>query len=805
MSGLSRVLPAALLALTSPSAFAHTQQPFGLESSPKDPSQSGFLRNEGQWPERVRFAWRGARGTVWLERDGVLVVEERQVSRERVDCLATRLTILGADQYGAMCARRQLSSSTHFFLGDPGRWRTAVASFEEVALDLPHCQLVFTWSMRDASVHLALQEGSESDLRLVFSSGDAQADKHLEGMGAVETLRRLLASVNPCGDRPRNPMSEPDLGLDWSSFIGGSAGEGCRRVAVMPGGDVVVVGSTGSWDYPTTTGAYSRSLKGNDDGFVTRVTSDGRQVVYSTYIGGVHGDYVRALGVDDLGQVTIAGETRSPDYPTTPNAYDTTPHRPQFNRVFVTRLSPDGRSLVYSTFIGKDTEVFAFDLALYPDRSVVVVGSTGNGAWPTTPSAYKRNPELHQDEVFVTRLNAAGSALMASTLLGAWHPVGHEFGDSVAVDGAGGVVVAGRTKQAVASFPTTVGAYDRSHNGGEFDIFVSRLDATFSVLQYSTLLGGAGVDDVRSMVVARNGSIVVSGNTTSTNFPTTPGVVGERTTAKANGYVARLDPTLSRLEVASFITPAGASAYVGWMGLDGADAVHIVGNADGSLPVTKGARDMSFNGGVADAYVMKLSGDMRRHLYVSYLGGAAGDQAHCAAFPGAGCLVVAGETYSRDFPTTRGSFQRAYSGLGDGFVLRERMLPAGVARFGRSSRACYGEVELGVTAAPQVGIAGFGLTCTGARPYAWGHVLLGVDADYAGIPLFGALLYVPPVGLTIFPFIRSNAIGVGELPMAMPAGARGMRFFVQCVWPVDPACSKTQILSASDALEVTVR
>src|SRR5262249_22045947 len=177
-----------------------------------------------------------------------------------------------------------------------------------------------------------------------------------------------------------------------STFLGGSfvpggiGGDEINAVALDGQGGAIVAGDTYSADFPTTRGAFATSLSGLHDAFVTRFTPNGSALVYSTYLGGTEttsfDEKALAVAVDAQGFATIAGATSSPDFPTTPGAFDTI-----FNggtNGFVARLSPTGSSLVYSTFLGgSGTTVFA--LALDPAGAATVVGSTGDYTFPTTP------------------------------------------------------------------------------------------------------------------------------------------------------------------------------------------------------------------------------------------------------------------------------------------------------------------------------------------------------------------------------------------------------------------------------------
>src|SRR5690606_8010658 len=124
-------------------------------------------------------------------------------------------------------------------------------------------------------------------------------------------------------------------------------------VAVGEDGSATVVGATLSADFPATPGAFDASYNGGDysgDAFVARLSEDGSSLLYATFLGGFYEDEALGVAVGSDGSATVVGLTYSFDFPTTPGAYATTPS--DTGDGFVTRLSPDGASLLYSTFLG---------------------------------------------------------------------------------------------------------------------------------------------------------------------------------------------------------------------------------------------------------------------------------------------------------------------------------------------------------------------------------------------------------------------------------------------------------------------
>jgi hypothetical protein len=333
----------------------------------------------------------------------------------------------------------------------------------------------------------------------------------------------FVAKLNPTGSA-----------LVYSTYLGGSphpsatsAGSGTDigfGIAVDGTGNAYVTGYTTSDNFPTTPGAFQPVSSAptnafDSDAFVTKLNPTGSALVYSTYLGGSGASINEGHGiaVDADGNAYVTGGTHSPDFPTTAGAFQTTGS----GGAFVTKFDPTGSALVYSTYLGSAS---AYAIAIDGDRNAYVTGVTNSVNFPTTPGAFQSISGGGND-VFVTKLDPAGSALVYSTYLGG---SGFEWGLGVAVDAAGNAHVTGYTSSI--NFPTTPGAFQpipADPIGSQFanhtDAFVTKLNPAGSSLVYSTYLGGSGGDTGAGITVDARGNAYVSGQTTSFDFPTTLG------------------------------------------------------------------------------------------------------------------------------------------------------------------------------------------------------------------------------------------------------------------------------------------
>ncbi len=395
--------------------------------------------------------------------------------------------------------------------------------------------------------------------------------------------------------------------------------------------------------------------------------------MYSTFIGGSNFDFGRRIAIDAAGNVYVTGQTKSSNFPTTGGAFDRTFNIANCPRcgidqydTFVTKLNAAGSALVYSTFLGGTDIDDARGIAVDGAGNAYVVGETTSRDFPTTAGAFDR---VHNGayDVFVTRLNAAGSALVYSTYLGG---VQVDDGERIAVDAGGNAYAMGFTSSA--DFPTTAGAFDTSANGA-FDVFVTKLNAAGSALLYSTYLGGSGFDSGGGLTVDTAGNAYVSGGTGSTDFPTTPGAFSTVPDG-SDAFVTRLNPAGSALAYSAMFGGTGSEGANG-VTLDSAGNAWITGVTNSAdFPVTASAADSSFNG-VADAFVSELSAGGSALLYSTYLGGTQSESGNDLALDPGGNVYVTGHTYSMDFPVTSGAFDTIFNGdtsifWGDAFVTK---------------------------------------------------------------------------------------------------------------------------------------
>jgi hypothetical protein len=262
--------------------------------------------------------------------------------------------------------------------------------------------------------------------------------------------------------------------LVWSTFLGGEELEVANTVALGADGAAVVAGTTSSNRFPTTDGAFQETYASDTDAFVTRVAANGASLVWSTFFGGNQGnpfaiDDVAGVALDAFESVYIAGDTLSRNLPVSPDAFDPECGRNdncQATDAYVAKLSADGCSLLYGTFLGDSDVDSARDLAVDARGHAHVTGFTLDNDFPVTPDAFQ--PERREGaDVFYTEFDAGGTDLVYSTFLGSGD---EDSGNGIALSDAPRAHVVGSAGQN--NFPI-VGPAFQDDFGGETDGFVA--------------------------------------------------------------------------------------------------------------------------------------------------------------------------------------------------------------------------------------------------------------------------------------------------------------------------------------------
>jgi hypothetical protein len=376
-------------------------------------------------------------------------------------------------------------------------------------------------------------------------------------------------------------------------------------------------------------------------------------LTYSTYLGGSDADEATGIAVDSAGNVYLTGYTYSTNFPLSSayqgnlaGAYD----------VFVTKLSADGSSLIYSTYLGGSGTESGAAITVDGAGNATITGYTYSTNFPIQNAFQPTNAGA--PDGFLTRLNPAGSGLVFSTYLGG---SAGDYGTGVAVSSTGDVYLSGYTQST--NFPLANPM--RPANAGATDAFITRFNAAGSGLVYSTYLGGAGDDQAQSVAVDSVGNAYISGYTQSANFPLN------------NAYQPAYGGGTYDAFVSVLNTPGAAliySTYLGGSGLDRAAAIRVDGSSNAII--TGYTQSLNFptqsafqpaNAGATDAFLTKFNAIGSALIYSTYLGGNGDDEAQGLGLGSGGTAYLTGFTSSTNFPT-QSAYQPANGGSYDAFM-----------------------------------------------------------------------------------------------------------------------------------------
>lgn len=664
-----------------------------------------FELNQGQTNARVKFLARSAGYLLFLtSTEAVMALDnpaahrkgkENREARRRLDegesgenairppRSIVRMKLQGANPAPRIEGLEQLTTTSNYFVGsDPAQWRTNIPSYSRVryAEVYPGIDMVYYGDQRQLEYDFVVAPGADpnliqmafggiedfeisrmGDLLLHTARGDIRQSKPVAYQETNGVRQEVCVSYVPNGvgrvgfqlgayDSARPLIIDPVL--IYSSYLGGSGFDQGYAIAVDSLGNAYVTGKTAATDFPTTAGAFQTNY-GGGDAFVTKLNSAGTAVIYSTYLNGAAGN---GIAVDSAGNAYVTGETLTPNFPTTADAFQTSPMG--FD-AFVTKLNAAGSALVYSSRFGGNFDDFGRAIALDGAGNAYITGWTvcrsATCTFPTV-NAFQPNYAGGNNDAFVTKINNSGSALVYSTYLGGGKFINgtEDWGEGIAVDGAGSAYVTGYTYSP--DFPVTAGAFDTAGLG--LDAFITKFAPDGASLAYSTFLGGWGREQGHGIAVDANGNAYVAGLTESLDNPFTTAYEGFPVTAGAfqrkgsyDAFVTKINPQGSALVYSTYLGGSTGVDRAWGIAVDDAGNAYVIGDTTSTNFPTSSPIQATYGGGLSDAFVTKLNALGSGLVYSTFLGGSLFDEGRGIALNENGDVYATGDTSSSDFPT----------------------------------------------------------------------------------------------------------------------------------------------------------
>jgi beta-propeller repeat-containing protein len=546
----------------------------------------GFEANRGHAYDKVKFISRGNGYSLLLScTDATLMLKamprshwgfgdktiDGQSQVGDVQVAAVRMSLVGSKTPGRLLGLDELPGKSNYFIGDDKcKWLANVPNYSKVKYEqvYPGIDLIYYGNQRQleydfhvapganpAAIRISF-EGAKNirvdnggDLAIETAGGNLRQHRPVvfqveNGIKRVVAARYAVKSERVIGFELGEYDSSLPLTIDpvliYSTYLGGSEGDQANAIAVDADGNAYVTGSTLSARFPVSQ-PLQRDLSGYFDVFVAKLNPSGNALLYSTYLGGSGDDQGTSIAVDTSGSAYVTGKTGG-TFPTTSNAFQT--DKPGGYDAFVTKLSPAGDALVYSTYLGGQIPVAPFfnpntgtdigyGIAVDREGSVYVTGLSyspgfpikkalqpvinGGGGTVIDPSAISIPPPAPPifSDAFVSKLNPSATALVYSTFVGGFRD---DEGRGIAVDSSGSVYVAGITDST--NF-LTARAIQPAYGGDPGDAFLVKLEPSGRNFVFSTFLGGATDDKAYGVAVDAAGNAYITGETSSINFPTT--------------------------------------------------------------------------------------------------------------------------------------------------------------------------------------------------------------------------------------------------------------------------------------------
>jgi len=654
------------LADPAPGALRHLRLPLAFEP------------NRGQADPQAQFLSRAGASGLFLA-SGELVVSLPET--------AVRMKLVGAASSPKARPEQPLPGRSHYFLGsDPTRWRTDVPHYGRVRYQAvyPGVDLVYYGSQGQLEYDFVVAPGADpSRIRLRFDGAhpalSAGGDLVLENPGGEVRLRQPVAYQQTGGARrevaagfrlddegqvsfvlgdydPGQPLVIDPV-LSYSSYLGASGGSAGEAIAVDDAGNIYVTGATGSNNFPTAS-AMQSIFQGSNDVFLTKLSPDGAQIIFSTFLGSRGHDIAFGMALDAAGNIYLTGSTSSPDFPTLNAAQKVYAGgiTGTGGDVFVTKLNPAGSAILYSTFLGGTDDEIARSIAVDSAGSAYITGYTVSQDFPLV-NALQAEYGGGTRDAFVFKLNPAGNAVVYSTYLGA---ALIEEGNGIAVDAQGQAHVTGFSTSPE-FFPTHYNL-QTTYAGGVRDAFVSKLNASGTAFIYSTYLGGTSFDEGNAVAIDSQGNAVWVGATQSTNFfRRVNAIQATHGGGTRDFFILKMDPEGDEV---IFSTYFGGSLVdeIPRVKLDSHDNIYLMGSTNSTNFPTAAPFQATNRGGTRDLVIVKLT-PTGFPIFSTYLGGTLADLGRGLAVDSTGNAWVTGNTLSTNFPVVQ-ALQRTYTGGG---------------------------------------------------------------------------------------------------------------------------------------------
>jgi uncharacterized protein (TIGR03437 family) len=579
------------------------------------------LRFEERGPDKGQFLSRGPGYAIRLHATGAdLWAGDAQIA----------VSFDGANRHATAQPLGELETRSNYLIGrDPSKWRRNLRNYSRVRYTGVYCgiNIEYYGNERNLEYDFIVSPGADPRaIRMNFTAAKIDAEGNLALAGGV-LWRKPVAYQTGAGGREYVKTDFVELGRNRIGF---------------------------------QTAAYDRS----------RPLIIDPVLQYTAYLGGSSADEANAIAADAAGNSYVTGFTRSIDFPSKPGAFQALTQGSQ--DAFVAKISPNGSSLIYATFLGGNGTDTGLGIAVDPQGNAYVTGRTESTNFPLSPGAFQAvlNGGSGIGDAFAVKLDSTGSKLVYSTYLGGSLD---DQGNAIAVDKDGNAFIAGQTLSL--NFPT-VSPVAPARGGG--DAFVCKLSPDGAKLIYSTNLGGFARDVANGIAVDSGGAAFVTGETRSDNFPVTANAFQRTINGVSDAFVTKLSADGTVMLYSTYF--GGESTEdARAIAVDSTGTAWITGRTGSAqLPILGSALQRAANF-LPDAYVAGIGASGQFLRFSSYLGGEGDDAGNAIAIDAFDNIIVAGQTNSVGFPVSSGvagavfgdtTFPATNAGGYDGFITK---------------------------------------------------------------------------------------------------------------------------------------
>jgi hypothetical protein len=607
-----------------------------------------FEANVGQTDSRVNFLARGDGYTLFLAGgDAVLklraatpvsnprtasaLADDLQIAAEqsapRESGAVLRLDLAAANANPNASGEEPLPGTSNYFTGaDQAQWHANLTDYGRVRYRgvYPGIDVLYHASAGSLEYDFDVAAGADPGLIRLKLTGAQRTD--------VASNGDLVAHVGGGEVRMHKPVI-------YQETAGGRS--------LVDGGYTLLANNEAGFRL----GAFDRSLP-----LVIDPT-----LAFSTYLGGDERELMFGLALDPSDNVYVCGTTYSTDFPTTAGAFQTTYAGNE--DAFVSKISADGSTLIYSTYIGGSGLDVCDMIAVNAAGNAYITGHTSSRDFPTTKGVFQRH-HRGKTNAYVAELNPTGTGLVYCSYLGG--ALG-SYGYGIALDAAGDAYVTGYTISP--DFPT-VNPIQPALAGSQ-DAFVAEVNPNATALVYSTYLGGSGPDIAYMIAVDSTGAAYIGGRTSSQDFPTA-NAFQSANNGIINGFVTEIMPNGAGLAFSTYLGGSLRDGVIG-VGIDAARNIYVTGFTQSvDFPVKNTGEDRLR--GRQDAFVTAFAAGGQSLIYSRYLGGNSRDFGESIWADAKGNAYVTGETRSTNFPVAN-PVQANFAGgdhAGDAFITELR-------------------------------------------------------------------------------------------------------------------------------------